>query len=295
MDAECPDDKDAAASPARTGGPAAPARSRAPMPARARAVLACDVALALSEPAVWAAMALREGGGVLSSAGLESLKYFTVLSNLLLGLASLICAVCIARAARRGPAGAAGGEPGSKAAGERGREAAAAPEGEPGQRPAASLGIPRPARVLKYVAVVSTTLTFAVVFLFFGPAIGYAQVLRGSNFWFHLVLPVFALVEFCLFEAGPKLRRADVAVSLVPPLLYGVAYWLNIVVNGAGTWQDGNDWYGLAQAGPLMSLLAFMLTLALTWGIALLVRRANARLACAERRGRRGGSAIRGR
>lgn len=259
-----------------------PAGARRRMPARAAAVLACNAALAVAEPAVWASMALREGGGVLSSAGLESLKYFTVLSNLLLGLASLLCAVCAARSWRRGGAGGADGADrrtekadGADKAGAPG--APGVPGGAP--MPGGPLGIPRPVRVLKYVAVVATTLTFAVVFLAFGPAIGYGRVLSGSNFWFHLVLPVFALAEFCALEAGSALSRADVAVSLVPPFVYGVAYWANIVVNGAGTWQDGNDWYGLAQGGPLMSLAAFVLTLALTWGIALLVRRANARFA----------------
>ena len=54
----------------------------------------CHLAIAVSVAAAWGMMLFRAGNnGLLSTAGLGSLRYFTVLSNLMAGAASLCCAV----------------------------------------------------------------------------------------------------------------------------------------------------------------------------------------------------------
>lgn len=55
-----------------------------------------NVLIAVMAPWAWLRMALRASGGLLSSGGLGSLKYFTVLSNLLAGLASQVFLVALA-------------------------------------------------------------------------------------------------------------------------------------------------------------------------------------------------------
>ena len=63
-------------------------------PARRHVVaLVISIIIAIMEPATWCMMLFSRSDMPLTSIGLLSLRYFTVLSNLLLGLASLIYAI----------------------------------------------------------------------------------------------------------------------------------------------------------------------------------------------------------
>ncbi len=64
---------------------------------RRRVSLALELLVAVMTPAAWCLMVFRGNhGGALSTTGLVSLRYFTVLSNLLAGAASLCC-LCLRR------------------------------------------------------------------------------------------------------------------------------------------------------------------------------------------------------
>lgn len=181
-------------------------------------------------------------GELLQTTGVENLRYFTVLSNLLLGVASVFYAVQLSRCLRRG---------------------------------AAMLGW---LHVLKYVATVSVGLTFAVVVGFFAPLYGLLPLARGANFWFHLVLPVAGIIEFCVFDTGIRLPFSRTLIAVIPALVYGIAYYLNIVLNGVGEWPDTNDWYGFAQAGMQWAPAVFAAVLVASWVIALAIWLVNARV-----------------
>lgn len=107
----------------------------------------------------WFLMAFG-GVGVLRSGGLEGLKYFTVLSNVLEGAAALAWMISV---------------------GATGRET-------------------RFVTVLKYIAAVCVGLTFVTVLVFFGPLYGYLSMYRSANFFFHLLIPLGAMAEFVLMN-----------------------------------------------------------------------------------------------
>ena len=72
------------------------ARGREPLSARAKVSAALNVALALLAIGSWLTMFLRAGdNGRLASANWESLKYFTILSNLLMAAAGLLWAALL--------------------------------------------------------------------------------------------------------------------------------------------------------------------------------------------------------
>ena len=83
----------------------------------------------------------------------------------------------------------------------------------------------------------------------FGPLYGYPQFYKRGNLYFHLLLPVTAMVEF-IFIKRQKMPFRYAVFSAVPTLLYGIGYLLNILINGiGGPWPDTNDFYAFLSWG----------------------------------------------
>jgi hypothetical protein len=194
--------------------------------------LGLNLAMAVLVAVAWRIMLHQSEDGTLSSAGLSSLRYYTVLSNLLLGLSSLAAAVFLALILA-------------------GRLQA----------------LPRWLTLLKYAAVTSTTVTFTTVMVYLGPVFGFPFMFQGANLHFHLIVPLLALAE-ALLLARERLAFTDALWAALPTLLYGIWYVVNCLVNGV----EGNDVYYLMRSGPLVSVFAASVFLAGAWGIALLLR-----------------------
>ena len=178
------------------------------------------------------------GGEALAAGGLENLKYFTLQSNLLAGLAALLWIVCIARNADE------------KAM--------------------------RNAERLKYAAAVSVRLTFITVMGFLGNLYGYAMMLSGANLGFHLIVPLLALWEICGL-CDTKFTKKDNLLAVLPMILYGIGYMLNCIINGIGEWPDRNDWYGFLQWGYPVGAAIFAFLILLSWLIGFAIRKIIAR------------------
>ena len=199
--------------------------------------MALNAAMAVAVFVSWGAMAFSVKNGVLSASGMKSLRYFTVLSNLLQGFASLAHITAVARVLA-------------------GRTACVA----------------RAVVRLKYAAVVSVSITFLTVMLFLGPVLGYRGMFAGPNLWFHLVVPLAAALDFCALDREGRVFFVDSIIALLPVALYGVFYGLNILINGMGEPGRSNDWYGFALGGAKTIPLAFLIIGLASWGVALLER-----------------------
>jgi len=209
-------------------------------------------AIAVAVFAAWLFMMAR-GGGLLSSAGLRSLRYFTVLSNLFEGIVSAVLAVTLLR----------GGDRTEDRTGTSDRE-----------KRAGRLGL------FNLIAASAVALTFLVVMVFLGPLFGYPAMFRGANLWFHLIVPLAAIAEFILFNETEVPKKACRWVVIFP-LAYGTVYLINILVNGA----PGNDIYGFTLWGLPVALVIFAVICFATYGMGALMNRANAsvRKKCDER------------
>ena len=192
---------------------------------------------------VLAAWLIRSDGVFLSSTGLRNLRYFTVLSNLLCGLSSLVYVIALLCGKRKG-----------------------------------NFGVSRPVWLLKYAGTVSVTLTLLTVLLFLGPVFGYSSMFQGANFWFHLIIPIVAILCFCFFDEGNALSFPESFVAAIPMLIYGAVYLCNILFNGVGEWPDSNDWYGFTTWGLPIGCVIFAVLIAITWGAALVLRFVRIRL-----------------
>ena len=201
------------------------------MTTRTRLALICKGVLVLLTAYAWGQMILR-AGGVLSSTGLRSLRYFTVLSNLLCGISAFIHLIVLLA---KGTA---------------------------------------PVRILRlsYVAAAAVGVTLMVVLLFLGPLYGYGAMLQGANLWFHLVIPLLAVLDHWLLEPGRERSRREIPLAVIPTVLYGVCYLANILLNGVGEWPDTNDWYLFFRWGTPVGLGIFAGIIALNLGIAAALR-----------------------
>ena len=173
--------------------------------------------------------------GILVAYGAENLKFFTVESNLFLGLvclADLVLAVLgkTGRLRRRPPV----------------------------------------METLFYIASVAVALTFTVVVLFFGPGVGYAPLFRDANLYFPLIVPVLGMLSFCLFHRGRAIPLGETVLALIPSAAYGLYY--TAVLLARGVHFPETDWYGFAAGGLRGSVLTAGGVLLTTWLLALLLR-----------------------
>ena len=189
------------------------------------------------------------GTGSLVRNGLGSLKYFTMLSNIFVGVMAVAWLV-------------SAGKSGKASAVESGKDS----ETAPGFR--ASNRVER----LKYIAAASVGLTCATVLFFLGPIYGYPAMFEGFNLPLHLINPVVAILEI-IFLSDVKYTRRDNLLVIIPPFLYGLGYIANILINGMGQWPDTNDWYFFFHWGYPVGALIYVVLLTVTWLIGLLIRK----------------------
>ena len=175
---------------------------------------------------------IRSAAGTLSDTGVRSLRYFTVLSNFLCGIAALIHFFFLAL-----------------------RKTA-----------------PRWVLRLSYIGTAAVGVTLMVVLLFLGPLYGYREMLKGANLWFHLLIPLLAILDHILLEPGERPEFRDTFLCLIPAFLYGVVYAVNIALNGTGEWPNTNDWYLFFRWGVPVGIVIYAAILLLNWGIALTLR-----------------------
>lgn len=213
---------------------------------RQRLALACNIAIIAMVVISWYLIMLAPSNEPLASRGFSALKYFTVLSNTLEGAVSIAYAWCLVARMRSG-------------------------------RP-----IPRSIHLLKYVAAVAVALTFATVAVFLGHLYGYAAMFSGYNLPLHLLVPVAAMIEFCLLDTEYALPLRATFIACIPMVLYGIGYFANIFINGIGVGTRTNDWYGFASAGLQWTPVVFALMFAVTWLLAASLRFVNERVRRAQ-------------
>ena len=123
----------------------------------------------------WIAIFVSASGTLMQN-GLNSIKYFTVLSNLLEGLAS---AIWLVSSLRNGKASAR-------------------------------------AELLKYIAAAAVGLTCVVVLAFLGPLYGYPAMFAGGSLFMHLLTPLIAIAEIIFLSDVEYTRKDNRLVILSP-------------------------------------------------------------------------------
>lgn len=169
-------------------------------------------------------MMFNLGGKGLATSGISFLRYFTVQSNLLCGLAAFVTLPFDLLVLRK-------------------------------KKEANPKGI----QTMFLVLSVGTTVTFLTVLFFLGPTMGYGLMYEGANLFMHMLIPLFAFVRVAFFEKeGNQIPFRCTFFGMVHLFGYGVFYILNVAIhNGYG--DTNYDWYGFGKAGLAVGLLAFVI------------------------------------
>ncbi len=123
----------------------------------------------------WIAIFVSASGTLMQN-GLNSMKYFTVLSNLLEGFASVVWLVSSHK------------------------------NGKASSR----------TELLKYIAAAAVGLTCVVVLTFLGPLYGYPAMFTGGSLFMHLVTPLIAIAEIIFLSDVTYTRKDNRLVMLSP-------------------------------------------------------------------------------
>lgn len=110
--------------------------------------------------------------------------------------------------------------------------------------------------MLKYIGTVAVSVTMFTVLFFLGPTIGYRKLLHGVEFCLHLVLPLLALVSFCVLERR-TLSLPAALTGLLPVALYSALYINRVLCAPKG--RRWTDFYGFNKSGRWPLALAGML------------------------------------
>lgn len=183
--------------------------------------------------------------GVLSSARLAMFRYFTVDSNILMGIFALIAAIDQWRVLR-------------------------------GKKPDMSVAC----YVLKLVGTVGVMLTMLVTIFFLAPTMGATygvlSLFAYSNFFLHLLNPVLSIVTFLAFERTRKIAFGHTFTGIIPLVIYAIYYTAAALAHTQdGVIARGYDWYGFFFLGVKSAFIVLPLIIAITYGISVLLWRLN--------------------
>lgn len=132
--------------------------------------------------------------------------------------------------------------------------------------------------VLKMISTVGVTLTFVVVFTYLGPVVkgGIAALLMNSNLFFHLFIPILSIITFIFLENDRKIDFKYTIYCVIPIFLYEIYYLTNVLIH-----MENNsvsplyDWYYFVQNGVSSAIIIAPLMLVFAYIIAVIVWFAN--------------------
>ena len=186
-------------------------------------------------------------GGVLTTSGAEMFKFFTIDSNVLMGIIALFTALQLRQVIR-------------------------------GQREDLST-----ACYVWYLAgTVGVTLNMLVTGFFLEPTMapqfGLFALFAGSNFLLHLFNPLLAIVTFTVFEKTRKIPFRHTLTGIVPMVLYAVFYLANCMRHAVNGMVDiAYDWYGFLAGGVKTVWIVIPVIFLFTWLISIALWRLNRR------------------
>lgn len=128
--------------------------------------------------------------------------------------------------------------------------------------------------ILKLMATTGVGLTFFIVFAYLGPISdgGISSMLMNSNLFFHLLIPILSMITFILFESTDKLEFKKSFYGLIPTLMYALYYLINVLIHMENAKVSPEyDWYWFVQNGvwtaiivvPMILFISYIISLAL--------------------------------
>ena len=175
------------------------------------------------------------GSGALASNSLSVFKYFTFQSNIFVGLVSAIYAYYQFLVIRK-----------------------------------KIEKVPHALAIFLHVGASAVALTFIIVIAFLAPGYGFDKMYNKANLFFHLLVPVVAIINYVVFLKVESYRFIQTLFNLIPSISYGIVYFIVVAsLNGYGNLEI--DFYGFGKDGPLIGAFNFLVVVIIAYLIALLL------------------------
>ncbi len=164
-----------------------------------------------------AGISFMGGNKIFASTNLTAFKYFTVDSNILSGIISLIFAIYEVFFLQN-----------------------------------KIKSIPTFVYILKLIGNVGVTLTMITTVFFLAPTAetGFFSLFLDSNLFFHFIIPMLCIISFIFFESTDLINFKYTFAGLIPMFIYGTIYTINILTHlENGKTSATYDWYGFLRGG----------------------------------------------
>lgn len=132
--------------------------------------------------------------------------------------------------------------------------------------------------ILKLMATTSVSLTFFVVFAYLGPISKYGikSLLMNSNLFFHLIIPVLSMINFIVFEGKKEIQFQKTFYVIIPTILYEIYYLINVLLHMEnGTVSTIYDWYWFVQNGVWTAVIVAPMMIIITYIIGCIIWKLN--------------------
>lgn len=130
------------------------------------------------------------------------------------------------------------------------------------------------------IGVTGVSLTMFITVFYLAPTSfgtgNFLNLFKYSNFFLHLVNPILSITVFIAFEKTKKIRFVHTLSALVPMLLYTVYYvTMTLLHTTDGVIESGYDWYGFFFLGFKSVFIVLPVIVLITFGISVLLWKLN--------------------
>lgn len=132
--------------------------------------------------------------------------------------------------------------------------------------------------IIKLMATTGVALTFFVVISYLGPISKYGTLsfFMNSNLFFHLLIPVISMINFAFFERTNKIKFKYTIFSIIPMVIYSLYYLINIIIHMEnGKVSPLYDWYWFVQTGVWTAVFVIPIIYGITYLIGIILWRIN--------------------
>lgn len=130
--------------------------------------------------------------------------------------------------------------------------------------------------IMNLIGVVGVTLTMLVTVFFLTPTMGLYNCFNNSNLFLHLFNPVASIVTFLCFEKTDSIKFSHTFTGISSMLIYTVYYVIVSVMHSSNNIVNpGYDWYGFFAMGVKSGFFVVPLVILITYIISLVLWRFN--------------------
>ena len=102
------------------------------------------------------------------------------------------------------------------------------------------------------------------------------MLLKNSNLFLHLIIPVLSIISFIFFEKTNKIKFKYVFLAVIPTFIYSLLYLINVLIHiENGKVSPTYDWYYFLQNSMNNIFIVMPFMLICTYLIGLLLYKLN--------------------